>query len=914
MGRANSFGAKKVFSFSGTNAEYFSLPHLETTGVGQISKLPFSIRVLIEALLRREDGLTYLESHVKALANWQPQSLERVEIPFMPARVVLQDFTGVPAVVDLASMRDAMVKRGGQPSKINPLVPCDLVIDHSVQVDYYGNNQAIAKNEIVEFERNSERYRLLKWAQGAFNNFRVVPPSMGIVHQVNLEYLSSVAFWNKEKNVVYPDSCVGTDSHTTMTNGLGVLSWGVGGIEAEAVMLDQPVFMLVPDVVGVRLSGRIGQGVTATDVVLRITEMLRKVGVVGKFVEFFGSGVSELSLADRATISNMAPEQGSTVTFFPVDKETLRYLRLSGRSLEQISLVEAYYKEQGLFNTVDTPEPVFTQVVDLDLGTVEASVAGPKRPHDRIALTQVSREFAQGLTAPVGIKGFGIDAEKSGAETDIVFPDGTREVLKHGSVVIAAITSCTNTSNPSVMLGAGLLAKKAVEKGLKIPKFVKTSLAPGSRVVTEYLRKAGLLESLETLGFNVVGYGCTTCIGNSGPLSDEVTKAITDNDLVVSAVLSGNRNFEGRVSPLTRSNYLASPPLVVAYALLGSTALDITTAPLGKGSDGKPVYLKDIWPTREEILSLEDVVIEGTLFSREYEKVWSGSEAWQKIEASRTELFPWDDNSTYIQDPPFFSTCDGVDVSKGVCEEGRKIVSINSARVLGKFGDSVTTDHISPAGSIAKNSPAGKFLESHGIERHDWNSYGARRGNHLVMMRGTFANTRLRNQLVPGSEGNVTIHFPTAQQMSFFDASEKYRAENTGLIILAGKEYGSGSSRDWAAKGPFLLGVKAAIAQSFERIHRSNLIGMGVMPLEFLPGESAESLGLTGEEIYDIDLDDNHKPQQLVTVRAINAAGNASSKDGAKVKTFTVKSRIDTPVEVDYYRKGGILQYVLETL
>ncbi|MDD1641775.1 MAG: aconitate hydratase AcnA, partial [Methylococcaceae bacterium] len=835
------------------------------------------------------------QDHVLSLANWQPHGI-RQEIPYKPARVVLQDFTGVPALVDLAAMRDAMKQLSGDPKKINPFIPCDLVIDHSVQVDYFGKANALLLNETVEFQRNAERYEFLKWGQAAFQNLRVVPPSTGIVHQVNLEYLSQVVFHNKDNNTCYPDSCVGTDSHTPMVNGLGVLAWGVGGIEAEAVMLDQPIYMLIPDVVGIKLTGRLPPGVTATDLVLRITELCREFGVVGKFVEFYGHGLAHLSIPDRATISNMAPEQGSTVSFFPVDDETLKYMRLTGRSPEQIELTERYSKEQGLFRTDDTPYPEFTQIMEVDLGSIEPALAGPKRPQDRIPLSQVGPTYRKTLTVPLGNKGMGLseqDLERSG----IVFSKGSSETITHGAVVIAAITSCTNTSNPTVMLGAGLVAKKAVEKGLKVKNYVKTSLAPGSLVVTEYLKKSGLLPFLEQLGFYLVGYGCTTCIGNSGPLDDAVEKAIVENDLVVSAVLSGNRNFEGRVHPLTKTNYLASPPLVVVYALAGSTALDITTEPIGLDKDGNPVYLKDIWPTNDEITAAISQFVTPEMFQERYADVFTGTKAWQIVEVTGSELYAWNENSTYIRKPPFF---------EGLTTYQQAISPLNGMQVLALFGDSVTTDHISPAGQIAPGSPAALYLLDKGIERKDWNSYGSRRGNDQVMCRGTFANIRIHNQLIPGSEGNVTLYHPTGEQMTIFDAAMRYRDAGIPLCILAGKEYGSGSSRDWAAKGPFMQGVKAVIAESYERIHRSNLIGMGILPLQFINGESVKTLKLTGTETFNIDISDATTPQQEIAV-------SATAPDGAVI-TFRAISRIDTPIEIQYYRDGGILRTVLKKL
>ena len=890
------FGARQQLKTDSIGSvSYYSLSRLEAVGAANISRLPHTIKILLESLLRNCDNDIITQEHVLSVANWRPQDT-RYEIPFKPARVILQDFTGVPALVDLAAMRDAMKRLGGDPRKINPFIPCDLVIDHSVQVDYFGKANALLLNETVEFERNAERYEFLKWGQSAFQNFRVVPPATGIVHQVNLEYLAPVVFHNKDKNICYPDSCVGTDSHTPMINGLGVLGWGVGGIEAEAVMLDQPIYMLVPDVVGIKLTGELPPGVTATDLVLHMTELCRHVGVVGKFIEFYGSGLSNLSIPDRATISNMAPEQGSTVSFFPIDSETLSYMRFTGRRAELIDLTERYAKRQGLFRTDNTPEPEFTQIIEVDLGSIEPSLAGPKRPQDRIALSEVGPTYRQMLIEPTGIKGMGLfehDLERSG----IVSRSGASEQITHGAVVIAAITSCTNTSNPSVMLAAGLVAKKAVERGLKVKNYVKTSLAPGSLVVTEYLKQSGLLGFLEQLGFYLVGYGCTTCIGNSGPLDEAVEKAIVENDLVVSAVLSGNRNFEGRVHPLTKTNYLASPPLVVAYALAGSTALDITREPLGVGTDGKPVYLKDIWPTPWEVAEVIRQFVTPEMFRERYADVFTGTKAWQQVEVSGTELYAWDENSTYIRKPPFF---------EGMSTARQVIHPLTGMQVLALFGDSVTTDHISPAGQIAPGSPAALYLLGKGIEQKDWNSYGSRRGNDQVMSRGTFANIRIRNQLVPGAEGNVTIYHPTGERMTFFDAAMKYKDAGIPLCILAGKEYGSGSSRDWAAKGPFMQGVKAVIAESYERIHRSNLIGMDILPLQFIGGESAKSLKLTGTETFSIDISDAMVPQQEVNV-------SATAPDGA-VTAFKAVSRIDTPIEIQYYRDGGILRTVLKKL
>ncbi|MCF6250105.1 MAG: aconitate hydratase AcnA [Methylococcaceae bacterium] len=874
---------------------YYSLSGLEHNVTANIARLPFSIKILLESVLRNCDGYTIRQDDVISLANWQPQG-KRQEIPYKPARVVLQDFTGVPALVDLAAMRDAMSEMGGDPKKINPFIPCDLVIDHSVQVDYFGKANALSLNETIEFQRNAERYEFLKWGQASFKNLRVVPPSTGIVHQVNLEYLAPVVFHNQDTHVCYPDSCVGTDSHTPMINGLGVLAWGVGGIEAEAVMLNQPIYMLVPDVVGIKLTGRLSPGATATDLVLRIVELCREFGVVGKFVEFYGPGLSSMSVPDRATISNMAPEQGATVSYFPIDDQTLDYMRLTGRSAELIELTERYAKLQGLFRNDQTVDPEFSQVMTVELDSIEPAIAGPKRPQDRIPLSQVGPTYRQVLTAPVGNKGMGL-AESDLNRHSVVSNNGSTELIGHGAVVIAAITSCTNTSNPSVMLAAGLLAKKAVEKGLKVKSYVKTSLAPGSLVVTEYLKKSGLLSYLEQLGFYLVGYGCTTCIGNSGPLDVDVEKAILENDLVVSAVLSGNRNFEGRVHPLTKTNYLASPPLVVAYALAGSTAVDISHDPIGNSTDNKPVYLKDIWPSDQEISDTIRQFVTPDIFRERYADVFTGTQAWRQLKISSTERYPWNKQSTYIRKPPFFA---------GLVNQPQQLTPITGMRVLAVFGDSVTTDHISPAGQIDPDSPAAAYLLKQGINRKDWNSYGSRRGNDQVMCRGTFANIRIRNLLIPDIEGNITIYHPSGKKMSFFDAAMRYKEAGIPLCILAGKEYGSGSSRDWAAKGPCMQGVKTVIAESYERIHRSNLIGMGILPLQFVAGESVESLRLNGKETYTIEINDPTEPQQQILVCA-------TANDGTTTH-FKTLSRIDTPVEVQYYRDGGILRTVLKKM
>ncbi|MBM7682295.1 aconitate hydratase [Pullulanibacillus pueri] len=818
-------------------------------------------------------------------------------MPFNPSRIILQDFTGVPAVVDLASLRKAMADMGGDPQKINPEKPVDLVVDHSVQVDRFASNDALKFNMEREFERNIERYKFLKWAQNAFENYRAVPPATGIVHQVNLEYLASVVHGLEEGNgeyIAFPDTLVGTDSHTTMINGIGVLGWGVGGIEAEAGMLGQPSYIPVPEVIGVRLTGELPSGTTATDLALVVTQILREEKVVGKFVEFFGPGMSQMSLADRATISNMSPENGATATFFPVDDETLNYMRLTGRTEEQIKLVETYCKANGLFYTPDKKDPKFTKVIELNLSEIVPSLAGPKRPQDRIVLSDMKKEFQNALTRESGVHGFGLGEDEINKKSTVEYKDGRKEELKTGDVVIAAITSCTNTSNPSVMLGAGLVAKKAVEKGLKVPGYVKTSLAPGSKVVTDYLKDAGLLPYLDQLGFNVVGYGCTTCIGNSGPLLDEVEEAITKEDLTVASVLSGNRNFEGRIHPLVRANYLASPPLVVAYALAGSVNFDLEKDSFGKDKDGNDVYFKDIWPTSAEIEEVLSQSVSPEMFKKEYEHVFEENERWNNLETSEGELYDFDSESTYIQNPPFF---------ENLSIEPEPIQPLKGLRAIAKLGDSVTTDHISPAGAIAKNGPAGKYLMEHGVEPRDFNSFGSRRGNHEVMMRGTFANIRIRNQLAPGTEGGFAPYWPTGEILPWYDAAMKYKEDGTGLVVLAGVDYGMGSSRDWAAKGTNLLGIKMVIAESYERIHRSNLVCMGVMPLQYKEGENAESLGLTGKETFSVDVDDNVRPRQTVTVKATDEDGNT--------KTFEAILRFDSEVDVDYYRHGGILQMVL---
>ncbi len=894
------FGARDTFNTGSGTASLYRLSRLEDAGLGEISRLPFSIRVLLEAVLRNCDDFSVTQTDVKNLAAWQAADPAKQEVPFKPYRVVLQDFTGVPCVVDLAAMRSAMNRIGGDPKKINPLIPVDLVIDHSVQVDFFGTNTALSQNVEIEFQRNRERYEFLRWGQQAFDNFTVVPPNVGIVHQVNLEYLARVVAIQQTPDgpVALPDTLVGTDSHTTMINGLGVLGWGVGGIEAEANMLGQPLYMLMPEVIGFELKGELPAGATATDMVLRVVEILRAEGVVNKFVEFFGVGMNTMGVADRATIANMAPEYGATMGFFPVDNVTLDYLRQTGRGADHISLVERYCKEQGLFRTDDGPMLNYTKTLSLDLGTVVPSLAGPKRPQDRIALADMKQSFTKSLTAPIGKSGFGLAAEAV-ARTGTIQDNDHSSEIGHGAVVIAAITSCTNTSNPSVMIGAGLLAKKAVERGLKVPSYVKTSLAPGSRVVTDYLNKANLTESLNQLGFQTVGYGCTTCIGNSGPLPDNVAKAIVTGDLVASAVLSGNRNFEGRVNPLTKANYLASPPLVVAYALAGTTDIDLVKDPIGKDPEGNDVYLSEIWPSIEEIRDTIARSIMPEMFTREYDAAVNNNELWNAIEVSGGAIYPWDESSTYIQHPPFLDSV--------VDQEVPDIQPIRGATVLALLGDSVTTDHISPAGAIASSGPAGRFLQEQGVPISEFNSYGSRRGNDRVMVRGTFANIRIRNQVAPGTEGGVTRLLPDGEVMSIYDASMKYQAAGIPLVVIAGAEYGTGSSRDWAAKGTMLLGVKAVIAASYERIHRSNLVGMGVLPLEFTDGATWQSLGLTGEETIDIEgLSNDLQPRSTIKVRATDASG--------KFKTFTCTVRIDTPVELQYYRNGGILPTVLRNL
>jgi len=882
----NSLGSRDTLTVGGRNYEIYRLDTLEKHGIGHSGQLPFSLRVLLENLLRQEDGRFVRPKDIEALAAWQPVSKSRTEIAFMPARVLLQDFTGVPCVADLAAMRDAIADMGGDAKKINPLLPAELVIDHSVQVDKFGSDMAFAFNAELEFQRNVERYEFLRWGQKALQNFKVVPPDTGIVHQVNLEYLARVVcdVSPDGRAVAYPDSLVGTDSHTTMVNGLGVLGWGVGGIEAEAAMLGQPLSMLMPDVVGFKLHGRLPEGATATDLVLTVTEMLRKKGVVGAFVEFYGTGLSSLTLPDRATIANMAPEYGATMGFFPVDAETLAYLRFTGRSAERIALVEAYTKLQGMFRTDQTPDPLFTDTLELDLGKVEPTLAGPKRPQDRVPLRQAKASFAKAV-------------EGTPEKHIAVKNNGDSFELSNGSVVIAAITSCTNTSNPSLMLGAGLVAKKAVERGLSAKAWVKTSLAPGSKVVTDYLNAAGLTPYLEKLHFNLVGYGCTTCIGNSGPLSEPIGAAIKDNGLLAVSVLSGNRNFEGRVHPLVRANYLASPPLVVAYALAGRMDFDMASESLGNGKDGKPVYLRDIWPSPAEVEETVRTAVTTDMYVKEYSEVFQGDARWRGLPVPESNLYAWSEKSTYIKRPPFFDN---------MPKEPAGLTDIKGARVLAMLGHSVTTDHISPAGSIQADGPAGKYLIANGVKPSDFNSYGARRGNHEVMMRGTFANIRLRNLLAPGTEGGWTLYQPSGEKMTIYDAAMRYQQEGVPLVVLAGKEYGTGSSRDWAAKGTLLLGARAVIAESYERIHRSNLVGMGVLPLEYLPGQTAESLGLNGHESFTIEGVATLTPRAKLRVVA--------REDGGKETRFEAIARVDTPEEINYYRHGGILPYVLRQM
>ena len=896
--KRNTFGAKDVLNVSGKAFHYYRLGKLEELGF-DIGKLPFSIKVMLESVLRNCNGYDVTEDDVRNLASFNAQKPLEVEIPFKLARVILQDFTGVPAVVDLASMRTAMKKLGGDPLKINPLIPVDLVIDHSVQVDYYGSQESLLKNAELEFERNRERYEFLRWGQQALANFGVVPPASGIVHQVNLEYLAKGVMSRLEdgETVLYPDSLVGTDSHTTMINGLGIVGWGVGGIEAEAVMLGQPLYMLTPEVVGFKIIGKLPEGSTATDLALVVTQMLRKANVVGKFVEFYGSGLSSMTLPDRATIANMAPEYGATMGFFPMDSEAMRYMKRTGRLEDEVEIVEAYMKAQGLYRTDSTPDPTFSSLIELDLATVKPSLAGPARPQDRVLLEDMKRVFQEALVTPKEKRGYALNDTQLGATGTVKDQKGWNGTIGQGDVVIASITSCTNTSNPSVMLGAGILAKKAVERGLTVKPWVKTSLAPGSKVVTEYLDDAGLTPYLDRLGFQTVGYGCTTCIGNSGPLDQPIIDAITEGDLVATSVLSGNRNFEGRINPYVRANYLASPPLVVAYALAGTVEIDLETEPMGVDGAGNPVYLREIWPTTEEIAAHLDNATSPETFRKIYDGIEQSNAQWNAIPVKGGEQFAWNETSTYIQNPPYFD---------GLTPEVGTIQGVTGARALLMLGDSITTDHISPAGAFSAKSPAGLYLLEEGVPVADFNSYGSRRGNDRVMTRGTFANIRIKNRLAAGTEGGVTTHFPTGDVISVYEASLRYKSAGTPLVVLGGKDYGMGSSRDWAAKGTMLLGAKAVIAESFERIHRSNLVGMGVLPLQYKEGQTAESLGLTGTETFDILIGDDLKPRQDVTVRVTGSDG--SSRD------LVLWCRIDTPVEVDYFRNGGILQFVLRQL
>jgi aconitate hydratase len=896
MAKNDVFNARSSFELEGKRYHYYRLKALEEAGVSNINRLPYSVKVLLESVLRQFDGRVINKEHVENLANWGASSKD-AEVPFKPSRVILQDFTGVPAVVDLASLRKAMADIGGDPQKINPEIPVDLVIDHSVQVDKYGTADALKANMDLEFERNAERYQFLSWAQKAFENYRAVPPATGIVHQVNLEYLANVvhAVETTEGDYeAFPDTLVGTDSHTTMINGIGVLGWGVGGIEAEAGMLGQPSYFPIPEVIGVKFTGELPNGSTATDLALKVTQVLRQKGVVGKFVEYFGPGVATLPLADRATIANMAPEYGATCGFFPVDAESLDYLRLTGRDEGHIKMVEEYLKKNEMFFTPEKEEPTYTDVVEIDLSAVEANLSGPKRPQDLIPLSDMKETFHKSITAKEGVQGFGLDASEINKTAKYTTEDGKDVTMPTGAIGIAAITSCTNTSNPYVMLGAGLVAKKAVELGMNVPDFVKTSLAPGSKVVTGYLRDSGLLSYMEQIGFNLVGYGCTTCIGNSGPLRPEIEKAVSDADLLLTSVLSGNRNFEGRIHPLVKANYLASPPLVVAYALAGTVDIDLQKDPIGKDKEGNDVFFKDIWPSQDEVKDVVKSTVTPELFRREYEHVFTENDRWNEIKTSNEPLYSFDDKSTYIQNPSFFT---------GLAPTPEDIQGLNGLRVVGKFGDSVTTDHISPAGAIGKDTPAGKYLRANGVEPRDFNSYGSRRGNHEVMMRGTFANIRIRNQIAPGTEGGFTTYWPEDEVMPIYDACMKYQEDGTGLAVLAGKDYGMGSSRDWAAKGTNLLGIKTVIAESYERIHRSNLVMMGVLPLQFKKGESAETLGLTGRESISVNITNDVKPRDILTVTAV-------AEDGTKTE-FEVLARFDSEVEVDYYRHGGILQMVL---
>jgi aconitate hydratase len=893
----------KTISFLEINGkvyQYYSLKNLEKIGLINISKLPFSIKILLEAALRFNNGISVTDDHVEKLASWDGFSHSNQEVPFKPARILLHDTTGLPAIVDLAAMRETVARLGADPSIVNPTIPVDLVVDHSVMVDYFGSPAALEANERLEFERNAERYRFFRWAQKAFQNVNIVPPSTGIMHQINMEFLSSVLIEKQIDgvSVLFPDSLVGTDSHTTMINGMGIVAWGVGGIEAEAAMLDQPLYFVTPKVVGFRLMGALPEGSTATDLALTITNILREKGVVGKFVEFFGPGVANMSVADRATIANMAPEYGATMGYFPVDKQTLDYLKSIGKTDAQISLIESYYKEQGMFMAPELTPPNYPELVELDLATVVPCLAGPKRPQDRVELTKMKPTFKKSLTNTIEQGGYGVESEKQQQEVQVTLSSGEEITIGHGSVVLAAITSCTNTSNPTVLITAGLLARNAVEKGLVKKSFVKTSLTPGSRVVTEYLSQSGLLGYMEKLGFYIAGYGCATCIGNSGPLPDEISKAIVEHDLVAASVLSGNRNFEGRIHPQIKANYLASPPLVIAYALAGKVNIDFQTDPLGFSDENEPIFLKDIWPSSEEVSEYINKWIQPDLFRQKYKAVYDANNRWNQIQTNDSELYQWDPESTYIQEPPFL---------KNVSAHNSKIQEIRSARILALLGDSVTTDHASPSGAIKPESPAGLYLLKHGVERKDFNSYPSRRGNHKVMVRGAFANVRIRNKLVPGHEGGYTTYFPTGEVMSIYDAAMKYKDDNTNLLIIAGKEYGTGSSRDWAAKGPNLLGVKMILAESFERIHRSNLVGMGILPLQFSDGENIESLGITGRETFETQgLTDAIKPGQTSTIIATREDGSQFS--------FNVIVRLDSIVDIEYYRNGGIMPAVVKKL
>lgn len=893
----NLYNSRSSFEVNGKKYNFYKLQALEDAGVGNVSKLPYSIKILLESVLRQYDGSVITEEHVNNLAKWGTNEVKEIDVPFKPSRVILQDFTGVPAVVDLASLRKAMADLGGDPNQINPAIPVDLVVDHSVQVDEFGSSDSLDKNMDLEFARNEERYKFLSWAQKSFDNYRAVPPATGIVHQVNLEYLASVVQTAEQNGEweAFPDSLVGTDSHTTMINGLGILGWGVGGIEAEAGMLQQPSYFPVPEVIGVKLVGSLPEGTTATDLALKVTQVLREKKVVGKFVEFFGPGLSEMPLADRATVSNMAPEYGATCGFFPIDDEALNYLRLTGRTEEHIAVVEQYCKANGLFYTPDMEDPIFTDTVEINISDIEPNLSGPKRPQDLIPLSQMKTEWQKALKAPAGSSGFGLTDEEIAKEVTVKHPNGKSSTIKTGAVMIAAITSCTNTSNPFVMVGAGLVAKKAIEKGLSVPAYVKTSLAPGSKVVTGYLQEAGLNTYLDQLGFNTVGYGCTTCIGNSGPLPAEVEQAIAENDLTVTSVLSGNRNFEGRIHALVKANYLASPPLVVAYAIAGNVNFDLAKDSFGKDQDGKDVYLKDLWPSTAEVKEVMAKAVKPELFKKEYERVFEENQRWNELKTTDDNLYTWDTESTYIQNPPFF---------ENLSPDPEEVKELSGLNIVAKLGDSVTTDHISPAGSIGKDTPAGKYLISKGLTPADFNSYGSRRGNHEVMMRGTFANIRIKNQIAPGTEGGYTTYWPNGEVMAIYDACMKYKEAGTGLVVLAGKDYGMGSSRDWAAKGTTLLGIKTVIAESFERIHRSNLVLMGVLPLQYKDGDTAETLGLTGKEEITVKVTNDIKPRDHVKVTALN-------KETGKTKEFEVLARFDSDIEVDYYRHGGILPMVL---